>query len=135
VSGDQYGRPFTGRRARGDRYGVELEASEVDELIVHPASGWQGARATAPTFGRLYRSRGDHRLSPADQADPAVTLGRSGSSGYRGSRPYFGSSDPAEFGAEDPETEITMGPLQYKGPQFGGVVLGLAAVLLLWRMR
>lgn len=132
---DSYGRPYTGRRARGDRYGVELEGSEVDELITRPSSGWQGARATAPTFGRLYRSRGDHRLSSAEQADPDVILGRSGSSGFRGARPYFGSSDPADFGADDPETEISMGPMKYKGPQFGGVVLGLAALLLVWKMR
>lgn len=98
---------------------------EVDEDLFVPESKWEGTRGLRPSYGRLYAHSGDE-LERSGPVDGQVLLGRSGTSGYRGGRPTFGAGDL-------PETEISMGPLQYRGPQLGGIVLGLAAALLAWR--
>lgn len=108
---------------RRSRYGTTLPATDVDEFLFDAGSGWQGSRGMTPEYGRLYPSSGDHRLQPAGEQDRSVLIGRSGRSGYRGGRPFFGA-----------DVKMSMGPLQYEGPQLGGVVLGLAAALLAWQV-
>ena len=96
-----------------------------DDLDAEPperaSSDWTGTRATA--YGRLYRHRSD-RLERSGPSDPSVVIGRSGSSGYRGGRPFFGADEKMRWRA---------GQIEYEGPPLGGVLLGGACLLVLWK--
>lgn len=144
--------------SRGDRYGAigsshaagytpGAEWDEFDEFLLEPSTGWSGSRGAVPSFGeddetdsqldnllqdlerdeedfgRLYRHSGD-LLEQASEADPGVVIGRSGTPGYRGARPFFGADD---------RTRVKAGSFEYEGPQFGAVVLGIAAIALAFK--
>lgn len=142
--GDRYGRATGSSHAAGWVPGIESDLG--DEHILEPDTGWSGSRGVRATFGsddsdeqldkilsdmdeeedfgRIYRHSGD-KLDAPDEADPDVIIGRSGGPGYRGARPFFGADDRLRFKA---------GNMEYEGPQFGGIVLGLAGIALLFKV-
>lgn len=123
---------------RGDRYGQSshaagyvpgIEWQDGDEDLIEPTTGWGGNRGAklkgGESFGRLYRQEGDWTEAP-DEADPDVVVARSAQrSGFRGARPFFGAED---------RMRLKAGQMEYDGPQAGGIVLGLAAIYVVFKL-
>lgn len=99
------------------------EADFEDQFLTKPSTDWSGTRGVKPSFGRVYQAPA-WKLEEPDPADREVLISRSGSTGYRGGRPFFSGDGPMRW---------DMGPVKYEGPQIGGIVLGLAFVTLLFR--
>ncbi len=112
--------------AAGYVHGIEWDRG--DEDILEPTAGWsgnRGAKLKEDAFGRLY-VHDDDRTEASDPADPAVLVARSAErSGYRGGRPFFGADD---------KLRLRAGQFEYDGPQFGGIVLGLAGLAVLYEL-
>lgn len=121
------GKSRYGQSSHAAGYSPGIQWERGDEHLIEPSTGWsgtRGAKVREDAFGRLYVHDGD--LEPADPADPSVVIARSAqASGYRGARPFFGA---------DERVRLRAGQVEYDGPQFGGIVLGLAGLYVFVRL-